>query len=100
MGDQALVLPMLWISSLHHRLFPGTVSVTRDVYVTLLVDLLESQIDAGFRRIFMLNAHGGNIGPANAAIYDVQLRHRRVNCMNGHVMYCLIGFEVICIHRF
>jgi creatinine amidohydrolase len=78
LGDQALFLPMLWLgSSHHHRHYPGTVSLSRDVYVQVLVDILESLIDAGFRRIFLLNAHGGNIGPANAAMYDIQLRHRQ-----------------------
>src|SRR5207244_6800873 len=33
-------------------------------------------IRAGFRRIFLLNVHGGNITPGRHAIYNVQLRHR------------------------
>lgn len=78
LGDEALFLPMLWVGcSHHHRSFPGTISLSRDVYVRVLIDMLESVIDAGFRRIFMLNAHGGNIGPAHAAMYDVQLRYRQ-----------------------
>ena len=76
LGDSALFLPMLWIgASDHHRAFPGTVSVSNDVYVKVLIDLLESLIGGGFRRIFLLNAHGGNITPGRMAIYDVQLRH-------------------------
>jgi creatinine amidohydrolase len=78
LGDAALFLPMLWLGcSHHHNAFPGTVSLSRSVYVSVLVDMLESLIGAGFRKIFLLNAHGGNIGPANAAMYDVQLRHRQ-----------------------
>ena len=34
-----------------------------------------SLIAAGFRRVFLLNAHGGNITPGRMAIYDVQIRH-------------------------
>ena len=37
---------------------------------------MESLIGSGFRRIFLMNAHGGNITPGRMAIYDVQLRHR------------------------
>ncbi len=75
--DEALFLPMLWLgASDHHRAFPGTVSISNDVYVRVLVDLLESLIAGGFRRIFLLTAHGGNMLPGSMAIYDVQLRHR------------------------
>jgi len=77
LGDEALFLPMLWVgASDHHRGMPGTVSLSNNVYVDVLVDILESLLGAGFRRIFLLNAHGGNITPGRMALYDVQLRHR------------------------
>jgi len=77
LGDEAVFLPTLWTgASDHHRAFPGTVSVSNPIYVRLLVDLMESLIGAGFRRIFLLNAHGGNITPGRMAIYDVQIQHR------------------------
>jgi len=77
LGDEAVFLPMLWVgASDHHRAFPGTVSASNHVYVDLLVDMIESIIAGGFRRIFLLNSHGGNITPGRMAIYDVQLSHR------------------------
>jgi creatinine amidohydrolase len=77
LGDAALFLPMLWVgASDHHRAFAGTVSVSHAVYVRLLADMLESLIANGFRRILLVNAHGGNIVPGNMALVDVQLRHR------------------------
>jgi creatinine amidohydrolase len=77
LGDAALFLPPLWVgASDHHRAFSGTVSISNSVYVDVLIDILESLIAGGFRRIFLLNAHGGNITPGRMAIYDVQLRHR------------------------
>ena len=78
LGDEALFLPMLWIgASEHHRAFPGTVSLKNETYVRVLVEMLESLIGSGFRRIFLLNAHGGNIIPGQMAIYDVQLRFHK-----------------------
>src|ERR1051326_8464698 len=75
--DEALFLPLLWVgASDHHRAFPGTVSISNSVYVEVLVDMVESLVSAGFRRIFLLNSHGGNITPGRMAIYDVQLNHR------------------------
>jgi creatinine amidohydrolase len=79
MGTEVLVLPPLWLgASHHHRAFPGTVSVNNDLYGRLIADILEGLIEDGFRKIFLLNAHGGNILPAKQAIYEVQLRHRTV----------------------
>jgi len=77
LGDEAVFLPMLWPgASDHHRRFPGTVSLSNDTYARVLVDILESLIGSGFRRILMLNAHGGNVGPGQAALYEVQMRYR------------------------
>ncbi len=78
LGDEALFLPMLWLGSSHHHMaFPGTVSLTAGVYTQVLIDLVESLIAHGFRRIFLLNAHAGNIVPAQSALYEVNLRHRK-----------------------
>ena len=76
MGDQALFLPFLWVgASDHHLGLPGAISAQNDTYTQLLVDILESLITHGFRKIVLLNSHGGNGGPGGNAIYQVQLRH-------------------------
>jgi creatinine amidohydrolase len=77
LGEEALFLPTLWLgASDHHRGFPGTVSVRNSLYVEMVKDILDSLIGGGFRRIFLLNAHGGNITPGRMAIYDVHLKYR------------------------
>jgi creatinine amidohydrolase len=77
LGEEALFLPPLWLgASDHHRAYAGTVSAANDHYVQILEDMLESLIGAGFKRIFLLNGHGGNITPGRQALYNVQLRHR------------------------
>ncbi len=77
LGGEALFLPTLWLgASDHHRAMPGTVSAGNDHYIPILEDMMESLIGAGFRRIFLLNGHGGNITPGRQALYNVQLRHR------------------------
>ena len=77
LGDTALFLPLLWCgASDHHRRFPGTVSISNETYRHMIEDILESLVGGGFRRILLLNAHGGNDMPAAAALYEVQMRHR------------------------
>src|SRR5687767_15688814 len=69
--------PTLWVgASPHHLACPGTVSRSNELYVKVIEDLLESLILGGFRRIFLLNGHGGNITPARQALYNVQLRRK------------------------
>ncbi len=77
MGDTVLFLPFLWIgSSDHHLELPGSISASNDTYTHLLIDIIESLVHHGFRKILLLNSHGGNGGPANTAITQVQYRHR------------------------
>lgn len=73
----ALFTPMLWTGASHHHLsFPGTISLSQATYRGVIEDMAESLIGAGFRKIFFLNSHAGNIVPAQSALLEVQLRHR------------------------
>jgi creatinine amidohydrolase len=77
LGDTAVFLPVLYLgASDHHLGFPGTVSLHNATYTRVISEILESLIGAGFRRIVLLNAHGGNARPASAAMYEVDVRHR------------------------
>ena len=76
--DCALFTPMLWMGASHHHLsFPGTISLSQATYRAVIEDMAESLIAAGFRKLFFLNSHAGNIVPAQAALLEVQLRHRK-----------------------
>lgn len=81
LGNEALFLPMLWLGSSHHHMaFAGTLSLSAGVYTQVLIELVESLIAHGFRRIFLLNSHAGNIVPAQSALYEVNLRHyKKIN---------------------
>jgi creatinine amidohydrolase len=43
------------------RAFPGTVSIRIQTYLALIRDLLDSLTESGFRRILIVNGHGGNM---------------------------------------
>lgn len=40
--------------------FPGTVTLRPETYLSLLTDVLGSLHDSGFRRVLVVNGHGGN----------------------------------------
>ena len=56
-----------WGNSHHHRPFPGVLSLSSEHYIASVTDILEGLYLAGFRRLFILNGHGGNTAP-NAII--------------------------------
>jgi len=76
LAEKVALLPTLWAGCSHHHLgFPGTVSIRSETYIRLLEDLVESLIVTGYRRIVLLNGHGGNITPATEALYRLALKH-------------------------
>ena len=78
--DEVLLLPTFWAGNSHHHIkFPGTMSLTSETYIRVLVDLIECLLSAGSRRIFLLNGHGGNYIPFNEALYRVAMAHRDDN---------------------
>jgi creatinine amidohydrolase len=54
--------------------FPGTVSLRVATYLALMEDLLDSLRRSGFRRIVVVNGHGGN-APVLGLIKEWQVRH-------------------------
>jgi creatinine amidohydrolase len=47
--------------------FPGTINLRITTYLSLIRDLLDALRDQGFRRILLVNGHGGNAPAANLA---------------------------------
>jgi creatinine amidohydrolase len=56
-----VVLPCLWTGmSEHHMSFGGTISLRFPAFSAMLGDVCRSLVRQGFRRIVLLNGHGGN----------------------------------------
>jgi len=79
--EEILVCPTLpFGSSDHHLPFGGTMSISAEVYSTVIRQLVGSLVSSGFKRIVLLNGHGGNITPVKQALsllskeYDVRLQ--------------------------
>ncbi|MCD6028603.1 MAG: hypothetical protein K0S78_777 [Thermomicrobiales bacterium] len=75
-GLDALVAPTLPFGSSHHHLpFGGTVSLASERYFGALRDMVASLVQGGFRRIFLLNGHGGNHELMQVVVRDLALEH-------------------------
>lgn len=80
MPEELAMLPTLWCGSSHHHMgFPGTISLRSETYVNVLMDLVESLLHTGFKRVFLLNCHGGNQTPFAEALYRLNLKYRGEN---------------------
>ena len=77
LADEAIFTPLVWLGNSHHHMdFPGTLSAAPRVYLDLLNGLLENLLTHGFRRLILVNGHGGNIVPCQQAIFETRQRHR------------------------
>ena len=76
-GGNILFAPLQWLGNSHHHMdFPGTLSAEPRVYLDLLNGLLENFLHHGFKRLVLLNGHGGNMVPGAQAVFEVRQRHR------------------------
>ena len=77
LGDRVLFAPLQWLgNSDHHLDFPGTLSASPRTYLDLLNGLLDNFITHGFKRLILINGHGGNDIPGKQTVFEVRQRHR------------------------
>jgi creatinine amidohydrolase len=69
-----VVAPVVWMGlAEHHVAFGGTFTLSLATYHHLLRDLCNSILRAGFKKILIVNSHGGNIAALNALTTDLAL---------------------------
>jgi creatinine amidohydrolase len=93
LGDRLVWTPLLWLGNSHHHLdFAGTLSAAPRTYLDLLGDLIDNLVAHGFRRVVLLNGHGGNIVPAQQAVFEARQRYRdRDDLLFLAATYWLLG---------
>jgi creatinine amidohydrolase len=62
----------------HHMRHPGTLSLRPGTFLSVVFDLVDSVVRAGFRNVLVLNGHGGNVGPCRGT-WDQLVRVYQVN---------------------
>lgn len=85
----AVVGPTLTVGmSEHHMAFPGTITLRPTTLVTVMRDAVLSLARHGFRRVFVINGHGGNAPSLDAAFFEVYTDAPRV-VERGEELRCL-----------
>lgn len=72
-ADTILLLPTVWLgASSHHLRFGATLTAELASFTTTLVEIATSLLGDGYRRLMLLNGHGGNIDPMRVALRELQ----------------------------
>ncbi len=81
--DVLLILPTMWLgSSGHHMKFPGSMTAGFETYMHMAHDILLSMLRHGFKKIMMLNSHGGN-----NAVLPVAMQMAKEQYMDAVLVY-------------
>lgn len=101
LGKRAMFAPLMWLgNSEHHLDFAGTMSASPRGYLDLLRDMVENMLFHGFKRIIILNGHGGNIIPAQQAMFELRQKYRaRNDLLLLSATYWTLGSEPHKIHN-
>ena len=69
------VLPVLAYGlTPYFRAFPGTITLRMETYMSIVSDILDALAEQGFKRILIVNGHGGNI-PAQGFVGEWMADH-------------------------
>ncbi|MBW4541242.1 MAG: creatininase family protein [Myxacorys chilensis ATA2-1-KO14] len=72
----AYALPMLYYGkSNEHWHFPGTITLSAQTLLAVLMDVAESVYRAGFRKLILMNSHGGQPQILEIAARDLHQQH-------------------------
>ena len=73
---EVIVLPPLWCTkSDEHKGSAGTIYLRSETLMAVVHDLMDSIHVSGFRRVAILNWHGGNTNLVSAMAQDIRRRH-------------------------
>lgn len=63
LGDRVLILPTVAVGcSVHHMDFAGSLTLSHETFAAVVSETLDSAVHHGFKRLVILNSHGGNLG--------------------------------------
>jgi creatinine amidohydrolase len=76
LAGRVAVLPPPWYGfSAHHLRFAGSITLRPETLIALVEDVVTSMVSHGFRRILIVNGHGGNGGVIDLSASTLGHRH-------------------------
>lgn len=71
----AIAPALVYGMSQHHLCFPGTISLKPQTLIHVMEDILQSLYRHGFRKVFIVNGHGGNVTSIRIAMANIMTEH-------------------------
>lgn len=71
-----LLVPTVWVGLSTHHTGYFSLTLSFDTYQLVITELLESLIRTGFRRLLIINGHGGNTDSLHLTVTRVRDRHK------------------------
>lgn len=79
-GTPAVAFPAIWTGfSPHHVPLGATVTLSKETLIALLDDVCSSLLEAGFRKVLLVNGHGGNRPAVSLVAGDVGTRQHEAD---------------------
>lgn len=73
LGGRVLVLPPIWYGvSPHHMNFTGTITLSPETLLSLVMDIARSLKHHGVRKLIIINGHGGNVATLSLAVRKIR----------------------------
>ncbi|MFA6254749.1 MAG: creatininase family protein [Patescibacteria group bacterium] len=85
--NTVLVPSIAYGMSKHHTWASGTISLPWELFQGLVANVLEELYRSGFRRVVIINGHGGNHEPIEMAIKSVRTFHKDLQVQNRLMIY-------------
>jgi creatinine amidohydrolase len=90
-----VVLPPPWYGlSAHHTRFAGTVTLSAEVLLKLAEEIVAGIVAQGFRRVLIVNGHGGNSGVIDVLAATLGHRHYASARIAALTYFQLAGDEI------
>lgn len=70
--DCLYITPIPIGQSPEHMDFPGTITFTAETYIRMLKEIASSVARHGFKKMYIINGHGGNIAAISSAAFDIK----------------------------
>jgi creatinine amidohydrolase len=90
--ETVVLLPTLWLGHSPHHRHLASLSLEIQPYMDVIKGLCDSLVRTGFRKILLLNGHGGNEIVTKAAMREVKTKYEgRPELRIGFASYWALG---------
>ena len=69
--DGIVAPPIAYTPAPFNTSFPGTVSITPELFEEMLAQVCQGLLNQGFRGVFIVNGHGANLDPARSVAFSL-----------------------------